>query len=725
MDDPNITMEKYIRLEEEKAHRHGKVYNWETATYGKIWDDEDVHDHRYVETEFPAIVFNDRLSSEETLSCEPTVSSHNNNEIDFRISFDEFDDEDYIVIFDKNSFSYKIISINDLKTDLENDNEKVNMPSFPSPEPKEMIGTPSGGGGVRGGSPLGQPGPSRCGGEGELGDRKALAIGGSWFSCELEEKKKKGRKKRRKGNVAHHCKWGNVFNAPILDLPEGAENFKVYCDALHKGLGVMLMQNEKVIAYASRQLKIHEKNYTTHDLELGAVVFALRFGDTICMEQSVPCSLITKAYNTSLIRRIMTVGLDLPKQILNAQTEERKLENFEAEDVGGMIRIEKLEPRADGTLCLKNRSWLPCFGDLRTLIVKAEYLKPSGLLVQREIPQWKWDNITMHFITKLPKTSSGYDTIWVIVDRLTKSAYFLPMKENDTMERLTRLYMKQVVTRHGILVSIICDHDGRFTSNFWRSFQKALGTRLDMSNAYHPQTDRQSERTIQTLKDMLRACVIDFGNGWDRHLPLIEFSYNNSYHKSIKATPFEALYGRKCRSPICWAEVRDVQLTGPEIIHETTKKIVQIKSRIQVARDRKKSYDDVRRKPLEFQVGDRVMLTHLGKGLSVLTRIPQQLSRVHSTFYVSNLKKCLFDETLVILLDEIHIDDKLHFVEEPVKIMDREVKRLKQSCIPIIKVRWNSRRVLSSHGNVKTNSKRSICTSSPIAHLHPMPRLKL
>ncbi|GJS90035.1 putative reverse transcriptase domain, ribonuclease H-like domain, aspartic peptidase domain protein [Tanacetum coccineum] len=180
----------------------------------------------------------------------------------------------------------------------------------------------------------------------------------------------------------------------------------------------------------------------------------------------------------------------------------------------------------------------------------------------------------MDFITKLPRTSSGYDTIWVIVDRLTKSAHFLPMRENESIDKLTRLYLKKVVTRHGIPVSIICDCNGRFTSNFWRTFQKALGTRLDMSTAYHQQTDGQSERTIQALEDMLRACVIDFENGWDRHLPLIEFSYNNSYHPSIKSAPFEAFYGRKCQSPVCRADVKDVQLTDPEIIHETTEKII-------------------------------------------------------------------------------------------------------------------------------------------------------
>ncbi|GKD80415.1 putative reverse transcriptase domain-containing protein [Tanacetum coccineum] len=219
---------------------------------------------------------------------------------------------------------------------------------------------------------------------------------------------------------------------------------------------------------------------------------------------------------------------------------------------------------------------------------------------------------------------------------------------------------------------------------------------------------------------MLRACVIDFGKGWDRHLPLVEFSYNNSYHTSIKAAPFEALYGRKCRSPIYWAEVGDAQLAGPEIIRETTEKIIQIKHRLQASRDRKKSYVDKRRKPLEFQVGDKVMLkVSPGKGVirfgkrgklnpryigpfKILAKVgtvayrlelPEKLSRVHSTFHVSNLKKCLSDKPLAILLDEIHIDEKLNFIEEPVEIMDREVKRLKQSRITIVKFHWNSRRV--------------------------------
>ncbi|GJU53741.1 putative reverse transcriptase domain-containing protein [Tanacetum coccineum] len=268
------------------------------------------------------------------------------------------------------------------------------------------------------------------------------------------------------------------------------------------------------------------------------------------------------------------------------------------------------------------------------------------------------------------------------------------MKETNSMEKLTRQYLKEVVSRHGVPVLIISDRDSKFTSYFWKSLNEALGTQLDMSTAYHPQTDGQSERTIQTLEDMLRACVMDFGKGWDRHLPLVEFSYNNSYHTSIKAAPFEALYGRKCRSPICWAEVGDAQLTGPEIVHETTEKIIQIKKRIQAARDRQKSYADRRRKPLEFEVGDKVMLkVSPWKGVIRFGKRGKLNPRYIGPFrIIAKVSQFEEDEPLAIPLDEIQIDDKLHFIEEPVEIMDREVKRLKQSRIPIVKVRWNSRR---------------------------------
>ncbi|GKB31701.1 putative reverse transcriptase domain-containing protein [Tanacetum coccineum] len=325
----------------------------------------------------------------------------------------------------------------------------------------------------------------------------------------------------------------------------------------------------------------------------------------------------------------MTIGLDLPKQILNAQTEVRKLENIKNEDVGGMLvenlkdpekfRTEKLEPCADGTLCFNGRSWLPCYGGLRTVIMHESHkLKYS-----------------IH-----PSSDKMYQDL--------KKLYWWPnMKAN----------IATYVSKYLTCAKVKAEHQSP------SGLLKALGTSLDMSTAYHPETGGQSKRTIQTLEDMLRACMIDFGKGWVNHLPLVEFSYNNSYHASIKAAPFEALYGRKCHSPVCWAEVREVQLTGLEIVHENTEKIVQIKQTIQAARNRQKSYADLKRKPMEFQIGDKVML-----------------------------KVSPWKGVVPIPLDGLHVDDKLQFVEEPVEIKDRVVKQLRHSRVLIVKVRWNSKR---------------------------------
>ncbi|GJW85695.1 reverse transcriptase domain-containing protein [Tanacetum coccineum] len=423
-----------------------------------------------------------------------------------------------------------------------------------------------------------------------------------------------------------------LCEAPILALPEGNNDFVVYCDASHQGLGAVLMQREKVIAYASRQLKPHEENYTTHDLELGAVHILDQkelnmrqrrwlelLADYDCeiryhpRKANVVADALSRKERIKPLRvrsLVMTIHPNLPSQILKAQTEALKEENIKAENLRGMDKAFEIRP--DGTRCIKNQSWLPLFGNLRDLImheshkskysihpgsdkmyqdlkklywwpnmkaiiaeyvgkcltcsrVKAECQKPSGLLVQPEISMWKWERITMDFITKLRKKSNGHDTIWVIVDRLSKSTHFISTRETDST--LTRLYIKEIVSRHRVPISIISDRDSHFTSRFWQSLQSALGTQLDMSMAYHPETDGQSEKNLPNTR---------------RHALSL--------------------------SPVCWAEVGDVQLTGPEIIHETTEKIVQIQQRLQDTRDRQRSYANIRRKPLEFQVGDRVML---------------------------------------------------------------------------------------------------------------------
>nr|GEW85594.1 putative reverse transcriptase domain-containing protein [Tanacetum cinerariifolium]GEX17029.1 putative reverse transcriptase domain-containing protein [Tanacetum cinerariifolium] len=420
-----------------------------------------------------------------------------------------------------------------------------------------------------------------------------------------------------KAKAAFQLLKQKLCSAPILALPEGSENFVVYCDASHKGLGAILMQKEKVIAYASRQLKVHEKNYTTHDLEFGAVVFALKmwrhylygmkcvvFPDHESLQHILDqneLNMIQKWWLEPLsdytcgIRyhpgkaNVVADALSRKERIKPLRV--RKEVNFITEDLHGMVN--KLEPRADGTLCLNNRSWIPCYENLRAVIMheshKSKYsIHPGSDKMYQDLKKlhW-WPNMKAEITTYISKCLTrakvkmvtGQYTIWVIVDRLTKSAHFLPTREYDSMEKLTRQYLKEVVSRHGVSVSTISDRDERCASHFWRSLHKALG--------------------------------------------------GDTFVKQGKLNP---------------------RYIGP---FKIIAKVGTVAYRLE---------------------------------------LPEQLSRVHSTFHVSNLKKCLSDETLAIPLDEIQVDDKLHFIKELVEIMDREVKRPKQSRIPIVKVHWNSER---------------------------------
>nr|GEV03897.1 putative reverse transcriptase domain-containing protein [Tanacetum cinerariifolium] len=383
-----------------------------------------------------------------------------------------------------------------------------------------------------------------------------------------------------------------LCSTPILALPEGTKDFVVYYDASLKGYGAVLMQREKVIAHAYRQLKVHEENYTTHDLELGAIGFAFR--------------------PLRVRDLVLTIHNDLPKQILKAQKEAIKKKNVKAENLGRPVKqIFKL--CLDRTRCFRNHAWFSRFGGLRDLIMheshKSKYsIHPRSDKMYQDLKllYW-WPNMKADIATYVSKhltcakvkaehqkpTPSGYDTIWVIVDRLTKLAYFLPIKKTHIVEKLTQLYLMEIVCRHGVPISIILDRDSHSTSRFWKSLQKALGTNLDM-----------------------------------------------------------------------------------KLIRKTIEKIVQINNCLLTALNRQKSYADRKTKPLEFKVDDMVLLKILARvgPIAYTLKLPEELKGIHSTFHVLNLKKCLSEGDIVVPMEEIQLDDKLHMIEEQVEIVDKEVK---------------------------------------------------
>ena len=349
--------------------------------------------------------------------------------------------------------------------------------------------------------------------------------------------------------------------------------------------------------------------------------------------------------------------------------------------------------------------------------VKAEHQNPVGKIQPLLIPVWKWDKIAMDFVTGLPITRIQHDAIWVIVDRLTKSVHFLPVSNDDPLDKLAQLYVVEIVRLHGVPISTVSDRDPRFTSRFWSSLQDAMGTRLDFSTAFHPQTDGQSKITIQTLEDMLRACVIEFKGSWDKYLSLMEFAYNNSYQSSIGMAPFEALYGRKCRTPVCWDEVGERRVIGPELVHITLDKIQIVRHRLKIVRDRQKSYTNKHRRDLQFKVGDRVFLkVSPWKGVlrfgrrgelrprymgpyEIIARVgpiayrldlPPELSKVHNVFHVSMLRKYIPDPSHVLIDQLVELKDNLTYKEQLMQIVDRREQILRNKVILLVKVLWGN-----------------------------------
>ncbi|KAL8133741.1 hypothetical protein AgCh_008979 [Apium graveolens] len=511
-----------------------------------------------------------------------------------------------------------------------------------------------------------------------------------------------------------------LVTAPVLALPDETGNFIIYSDASLKGLGCVLMQNVKVIAYASRQLKPHEQKYPVHDLELAAIVFALKlwrhylYGEK-CDIYRDHKSLKKERLNMAKVAEELARDLERmeievresngsQEQLYEITLQPALMEKIRRCQEG--VMEQELDTLTGEELCTQKDSqgmkkdianWVSKCYVCQT--VKAEHQRPSGLLQPLEIPQWKWEDIAIDFVVGFPKTRVNHDAIWVIIDRLTKSAHFLPINERYSLERLVKLYLDEIVTKHGVPVSIVLDRDPRFNSRIWTKFQECLGTKLNMSTAYHPQTDGQSERTIQTIEDMLRVCVLDFKGNWDEHLPLIEFSYNNSYHASIGMPPYEALYRRKCRSMLYWDEVGEKKVLGPELVQQTKDAIVLIRKRLEAAQDRQRKYADIHRKDMDLEIGALVLLkVSPWKGLvrfgqkgklsprfigpfEVLKKVgkvayeialPPQWQHIHNAFHVSMLKPYVPNSNQVIEYEPIEFQPDLSYVEQPVQILDLE-----------------------------------------------------
>ncbi|HVX01002.1 MAG TPA: RNase H-like domain-containing protein, partial [Candidatus Babeliaceae bacterium] len=605
-----------------------------------------------------------------------------------------------------------------------------------------------------------------------------------------------------------------LTTAPVLAQPDIEKPFDVYCDASGIGIGCVLMQEGRVIAYASRQLKRHEEHYPTHDLELAAVVHALKIwrhyllGNTChiytdhkslkyiftqtdlnmrqrrwlelikdydlevhyhpgkanvvadALSRKLQCNCLTvKSMDRTLCQDMeglnleiveqgvladITVESTIRNQIIAAQKENKGIHHIKEKVKTGKPSCFRIDD-AD-VLWFKNRLVVPKILELRQQIldeahltrfsihpgsnkmyqdlkqrfwwtkmkieiaqyvakcdtcqrVKAMHMKSAGQLHPLPVPSWKWDDISMDFIVGLPKTSKGYNSIWVIVDHLTKIAHFLPVKDHYPAKAYAELYINRIFSLHGTPKTIISDRGTQFMSKFWEELHKSMDTKLIHSSAYHPQTDGQTERVNQILEDMLRACVLTYSVKWDECLPLAEFSYNNSYQESIKMAPFEALYGRRCRIPLNWSEPGERWYFGVDMVKEAEEKVRLIQANMKAAQSRQKNYADKRRRPLAFKVGDYVYLKvspmkgvyrfgvkgklaprYIGPfqilqkcgPVAYRLKLPEQLSAVHDVFHVSQLKKCLQVPDHTVDLGEIELEPDLTYSEYPVQVLDRK-----------------------------------------------------
>ncbi|WVZ76683.1 hypothetical protein U9M48_024636 [Paspalum notatum var. saurae] len=623
-----------------------------------------------------------------------------------------------------------------------------------------------------------------------------------------------------------------LTSAPVLAQPDITKPFDVYCDASGSGLGCVLMQEGRVIAYASCQLRKHEVNYPTHDLELLAVVYALKkwrhylLGNTchiytdhkslkyiftqpeLNMRQrrwlelikdydlevhyhpgkaNVVADALSRKAHCNFIEARPTVrvlcceigDIEMPTaleaelynlvleptikdQIIAAQKQDKGMSHIRDEINDKKKACFKLDE--EGVLWFKNRLVVPKDMELRKKIldeahtsmftlhpgsnkmyqdlkqkfwwtrmkreiakyvsecdvcqrVKADHLKPAGMLQPLAVPAWKWEDIHMDFIVGLPHTQKGYDSIWVIIDRFTKSAHFIPVKTTYRAKQYAELYISRIVSLHGVPLTITSDKGSLFLSRFWEQLQTALGTNLIHSSAYHPQTSGQVERVNQILEDMLRACALTYSTKWDECLPLAEFAYKNSYQKSLDMAPFEALYGRRCRTPLNWSEPGERVTFGPDLVTQAEEQVKFIHDNLKRAQSRQKSYSDKRRRPLVFEKDDHVYLrvspmkgvhrfgvkgklapryvgpfkiTEQCGPVAYRLELPPHLAAVHDVFHVSQLKKCLRVPEEVIDTSQIQIQPDLTYEEKPIKILDQKQRSTWRRTINFYKVQWSN-----------------------------------